>query len=136
MFLLNRLPADVAHGLGRHRHRQDHPPEGGNRGDEHVDAEEEGGERVADDVEPSPPDAVHEELSDEGGGELGEADGGEVDELVAGQVLRVELPADVEKVVDAQGDGEDERHLGHPRRGEESLDPSPAVFRNLPRNFL
>ena len=56
--------------------------------------------------------------------------------LVAGQVLRVELPADVEKVVDAQGDGEDERHLGHPRRGEESLDPSPAVFRNLPRNFL
>ena len=77
-------------------------------------------------MQPAPPDAVHEELADEGGGELGEADGGEVDELVAGKVLRVQLPADVEKVVDAQCDGKDERHLGHPRRGEESLDPSPA----------
>ena len=47
------------------------------------------------------PYAVHEELSDEGGGQLGEADGGKVGELVAGQVLRVELPPDVEKVVDA-----------------------------------
>ena len=48
-----------------------------------------------------PPYAVHEELSDECGGELCEADGGEVDELVAGQVRGVQLPADVEEVVHA-----------------------------------
>ena len=83
------------------------------RCNEDVDAEQEGGQGVADDVQPAPPNAVHEELPDESGGELGEADGGEVDELVAGQVLSVELPADVEKVVDAPARNQIRRFNGY-----------------------